>query len=92
MNLRESIIHVLSDKKAKREGLHVRHIARHIFNSNYTLFTDETELKFDDLEILKRKVNRVLANDVKKKRKNIFVRVKNPKTNKFRRGVYTLKK
>jgi len=41
MDLKDSIIQILSDKKAKREGLHVKYIARHIFNSNYTLFSDK---------------------------------------------------
>jgi hypothetical protein len=44
-----------------------------------------------DFDKLKRKVNRILANDVKKKRKNVFVKVINPKTNKYRKGVYKLK-
>jgi hypothetical protein len=88
MNLKESIIQILSDKKAKREGLHVRHIARHIRNSNNTLFSDESEIDFD---VFKKKVNRILATEVKKKRNSEFMRVKNPKTNKFRKGVYKLK-
>ena len=63
-------------------------IAGHIHNLNNNLFSDVNENGFDNL---KRKVNRVLANDVKKKRNNLFVKVKNPKTNKFRKGVYKLK-
>jgi hypothetical protein len=88
MNLKESICQILSDKKAKRKGLHVKHIARHIFNNNYTLFSDKTEMNFDDF---KRKVNRILINDVKRKKNSMFVRVKNRKTKKFRKGVYRLK-
>jgi hypothetical protein len=88
MNLKESILQILSDKKAKRDGLHVKHIARHIHNLNNNLFFDVNENGF---VILKRKVNRILANDVKKKRNNLFVRVVNPKTNKFRKGYYRLK-
>jgi hypothetical protein len=34
MNLKESIYEILTDKKAKRDGLHVTHIARHIYNNN----------------------------------------------------------
>ena len=71
MNLKESICEILSDKKAKREGLHVKHIARHIYNLNNNLFADVNENGFD---ILKRKVNRILANDVKKKRNILFVK------------------
>jgi hypothetical protein len=91
MNLKESICQILSDKKAKREGLHVKHIARHIFNNNYTLFPCKTEMKFDDFDKFKKKVNRILINDVKRKKNSMFVRVKNQKTNKFRKGVYRLK-
>ncbi len=87
MNLKESIRQILSDKKAKRDGLHVKHITRHIHNSNNTLFSDLNVMDFDKL---KRKINRVLANDVKKKN-NVFVKVINPKTNKFRKGYYKLK-
>jgi hypothetical protein len=88
MNLRESIIQILSDKKAKKEGLHVKHIARHIFNSNRLLFSDEPEL---DYEKLKDRVNRILLYDVNKKRKNRFARVINPKTNKYRKGRYKIR-
>lgn len=89
MSLRESIIKILSDKKAKREGLHVKHIARHIFNSNNNLFSNESEVDFDTL---KNRVNRILLYDIKKKRKAIFVRVLNPKAKKYRKGWYKLKK
>jgi hypothetical protein len=88
MNLKDSIFQILSDKKAKRDGLHVKHIARHIYNMNNTLFTNGNEIDFD---ILKKKVNRILANDVKKKRKNVFMKVLNPKTDKLRKGYYKLK-
>ena len=88
MNLKESIIQILADKKAKQNGLHVKHIARHIHNLNNNLFSDVNENGFD---ILKRKVNRILANDARKKRKNMFMKVINPKTNTFRKGFYKLK-
>ena len=84
MNIRESIFQILSDKKAKRDGLHVKHITRHIYNLNNNLFSNGNE---NDFDILKRKVNRINANDVKKKRKNVFIKVKNPKTDKFRKGI-----
>lgn len=89
MKLKESILQILSDKKAKRDGLHVKHIARHIHNLNNNLFSVLSENDFDNL---KRKVNRILANDVKKKRNGVFVKVLNPKTNKYRKGFYRLKK
>ncbi|MDD4192473.1 MAG: hypothetical protein PHI28_14165 [Mangrovibacterium sp.] len=88
MNLKESICEILSDKKAKRYGLHVRHIALHICNHNNNLFSVVNENDFDNL---KRKVNQILSADVKKKRNNLFVKVVNPKTNKFRKGYYRLK-
>jgi hypothetical protein len=88
MHLKESISQILSDKKAKREGLHVSHIAKHIYNLNNNLFSN---LNSFDINVLKRKINRILANDVKKKRDNMFTKVINPKTNKFRKGFYKLK-
>ena len=89
MNLKESILQILSsDKKVKMQGLHIRHIALHICNHNNNLFSAVNETDFD---ILKRKVNRILANDVKKRRNNLFVKVVNPKTKKFRKGYYRLK-
>jgi len=88
MNLKESIYEILTDKKAKRDGLHVTHIARHIYNNNNSLFPDGNDVRYDFLKI---KVNRILANDVKKKRNNAFMKVMNPKTNKFRKGYYKLK-
>jgi len=87
-NLSESIIQILSNKKAKKEGLHVKHIARHIYNNNRLLFTDEPEL---DYEKLKDRVNRILLYDVNKKRNNRFARVINPKTNKYRKGRYKIR-
>jgi hypothetical protein len=92
MDLKESICQILSDKKAKREGLHVKYIASHIFNNNYTLFYNKTEMKFDNFDTFKKKINRILINDVKRKKNSIFVRVKNRKTKKFRKGVYRLKR
>jgi len=88
MKLKESILLILSDKKAKPDGLHVKHSARHIYNINNNLFSARNEIDFVNL---KRKVNRILANDVKKKKKNIFMKVINPKTNKYRKGYYKLK-
>ena len=88
MNLKESIREILSDRKVKVEGLHVKHITMHILNMNNNLFSEGSHI---DFAVFKRKVNRILANDVKKKRKNVFMRVKNPKTNKFKRGYYKIK-
>jgi hypothetical protein len=86
MHLKESIQKILSDKKVKKEGLHVKYIAIHVLNLNNTLFSEGNDISFD---VFKRKVNRILANDVKKK-KNVFTRVISPKTNKFRKGYYKL--
>lgn len=52
------------------------------------LFSDGNEIDFENL---KRKINRILANDVKKKKKNVFMKVINPKTAKFRKGYYKMK-
>ena len=88
MNLKENIVQILSDKKARREGLHVKHIARHIYNANHLLFPDDAEVDYDKL---KERVNRLLLYDIKKNRKRTFSRVINPKTNKYRKGRYKLK-
>jgi len=87
VDLKETIREILSDKKVKREGLHVKYIAMHVLNINSTLFSVGNDIGFDGL---KRKVNRILANDVKKRRNNVFMKVVNPKTNKYRKGVYKL--
>lgn len=87
MELKESVKKCLSHPKAKKDGLHVKHIARFIINENKTLFTDESEFEF---EAIKKKVNALLLREVKKK-KSDFKRIKNPKTNKFRKGFYKLK-
>ena len=88
MNIKESIKIILSDKKAKHQGLHVKHIARHILNMNNNLFANES-LSYEALRI---KVNRLLLYDVNKKKGNLFTRVINSKTNKYRKGYYRLKK
>ncbi|MFW6327009.1 MAG: hypothetical protein ACOC2F_01720 [Bacteroidota bacterium] len=87
MNIKESIRFILSDKKAKHQGLHVKHITRHILNMNNNLFASESL----GYEALKLKVNRILLYDVKKKKGSMFARVINTKTNKYRKGRYRLK-
>ena len=87
MELRVLIRNVLSLVKAKKDGLHVKHIARIIINESRTLFSDESEFNFDDI---KRKVNAILLQDIRKKNSE-FKRVKNPKTKKYRKGVYKIK-
>lgn len=52
-------------------------------------FTKEFKLNAVELSYSRKNIVE-LANDVKK-RKNIFMRVKNPKTNKFEKGYYKLK-
>ena len=47
MNLKESIQKILSDKKVKREGLHVKFIAMHVLNINNTLFSEGNDISFD---------------------------------------------
>jgi hypothetical protein len=88
MKIRESVKIILSDKKARQQGLHVKHITRHILNMNSNLFNAAQN---PDYEALKAKVNRMLLYDVKKKKNSLVARVINPKTNKFRKGWYRLK-
>jgi hypothetical protein len=88
MKIKDSVKLILSDKKARQTGLHVKHIARHILNMNNNLFSDGENLNFESVKV---KVNRILLYDVRKKRGSLFVRVINPKTKKFRKGVYKLK-
>lgn len=87
MDIRMSIKAILSDATARKNGLHVDHITRHIINGNRTLFSDESEF---DFETIKRKVNALLLREIKKK-KGEYKRVINPKTKKYRKGVYKLK-
>jgi hypothetical protein len=88
MDIREHVIKILSDKKARQTGLHVKHIARHILNMNNNLFSAEENLS---LESMKGKVNRMLLYDIRKKKGSQFARVINPKTNKYRKGIYKMK-
>ncbi len=88
MKIKESVKRILSDKKARQTGLHVKHITQHILNMSNTLFSEGENLSF---ESLKTKVNRILLYDIRKKKGSLFARVKNPKTKKFRKGVYKLK-
>ena len=88
MELRASIREILSDKRTKTDGLHVKYIARHILNNNRTLFPDENDISF---EVLKQRINAILLYDINS-RKSEFARVINTKTNKYRKGVYKLKK
>jgi len=87
MVLRESVREILSEKKIRRDGLHVKHIARHVINQNRTLFSDEQELAYD---AIKSRINQMLLYDANRKTGE-FTRVKNPKTKKYRKGVYRLK-
>ncbi|MDD4144356.1 MAG: hypothetical protein PHN68_06955 [Prolixibacteraceae bacterium] len=88
MELRDSIREILSDKKTKTDGLHVKYIASHILNNSRTLFPDENDPTF---EVLKQRINGILLYDINSKNSE-FERVTNPKTNKYRKGVYKLKK
>lgn len=87
MHLKESICKILSDKKLKKGGLHVKHIAIHILNSHNTLFNDGNDIDFEEF---KRKINQILASDVRKKKNSQFSKVLNSKTNKFKKGYYKL--
>ena len=82
--MKELIKKILSEKDAK-EGLHVRMIAERILMSGAS-----GDMSID--EVL-RKVTQILNREVKKKNAadKDFARVKNPKTGKFRAGVYKLR-
>ncbi len=69
MNLRDSVKLILSDKKARKQGLHVKHITRHILNINNNLFSNEKTLSF---ESLKEKVNKILLYDIHKNKNSQF--------------------
>ena len=87
MDIRNSVKIILSDKKARQTGLHVKHKDRHILNMNNNLFS---EAETNRLESLKVKGNRMLIYDVRKKKGSQFARVINPKTKKYRKGVYKM--
>lgn len=82
--MKELIKKILSEKDAK-EGLHVRMIAERVLMSGAS-----GDMSID--EVL-RKVTQILNREVKKKNAadKDFARVKNPKTGKFRAGVYKLR-
>lgn len=76
---------MLSEKENKKEGLHVSEIADRIIaaNSNQTLGQDKSQLQT--------KINGILLTDINRKSGNEFSKVKNPKTNKFKKGFYKIK-
>lgn len=89
MDIRESVRIILSEKKARQHGLHVKHITSHILNMNRNLFSDDVNPCYQKLKI---KINSLLLYDVKKKKGRQFSRVINPKTEKYRKGWYKLVK
>jgi len=87
-DIRNMIDSILSEKDAKN-GLHVTAISIHIFNQTIDLFAlPEDKPKY---EVLKKRVNAILAAEVKKKKGGKYRKVKNPKTGKNRKGYYKLK-
>ena len=86
-NTRNLIESLLSEKEAKK-GLHVNAISTHIYNETIDLFVlPEGKVNY---EVLKKKVNAILASEVKKKKGGKYLKVKNPKTGKNRKGFYKL--
>jgi hypothetical protein len=83
--LKEKIKEILSLKVA-RNGLHVNAIATTVINMTKTLFDDTP-----DKGKVKARINSILYRE-SEKRKGMVSRVKNPKTNKFRKGVYKLRR
>lgn len=86
LNLKEEIKKVLNEKKI--EGLHVSEITDRIIASNNNLFTAS---ELPEKEQLIKKINGILHSDVNKKSGNEFSKVKNHKTNKFKKGYYKIK-
>jgi hypothetical protein len=82
-SIKESIIEILSENK---QGLHVRDITTHLTNKYSSDLFQESKLEYE--KILE-KVNRILANDVKKGANSIFSKVKEAGKNK--KGKYRLK-
>jgi hypothetical protein len=83
---KESIYDVL--EQAGRRGLHITSITLLLVN-RFTQLFDEAPL---DKNKVKLKVRRILLYEVQKKRNGLFVRVKDPKTQKYRRGRYRVAK
>lgn len=73
---------ILSDKDTKA-GLHISNIVDRIVLLN--------EGGDDNKETITKRVQTILSQDVRKKGTNVFVKVKNSKTGKERRGYYKLK-
>ncbi|MDR1884254.1 MAG: hypothetical protein LBR26_15960 [Prevotella sp.] len=83
---KESVSEILAESK---DGLHVKDITTHLINKySNDLFNQSEHLDYE--KVLKR-VNGILANDVKKGINSIFSKVKNPKTKKDKKGEYKLK-
>jgi hypothetical protein len=81
---KESIREVLDGAKY---GLYVDDIATQLVNKFSDVFSEKEPLEF---EKVKSKSNGILLSETKKPN-GIFTKVKNPKTNKYKKGIYKLK-
>ena len=90
IELREKIKNVLSEKDTKN-GISIDEITHRIVNSSMNLFDQANETYNVDLIKLKSSINAILSNESNKP-KGEYSKVKNPKTNKFRKGIYKIKK
>lgn len=88
MEIKEEIRKVLSEKENKRVGLHISEIADKIIAAKNNLFSGN---ELPDKVQLQTRINGILLSDVNKKSGSEFSKVKNPKTNKFRKGFYKVR-
>lgn len=88
MDIKEEIRKILSEKENKKEGLHVSKITDRIIEVNNNLFSGS---ELHGKEQLQSKINGILLSDINKKSGSEFSKVKNSKTNKFKKGFYKIK-
>lgn len=91
IELRDKIKEVFSEKEAMKNGLSIENAFGIIVNTSKNLFNQEDESYNVDLSKLKSRINAILSNESNKPDGD-YSKVKNPKTNKFRKGIYKIKK
>lgn len=91
IELREKIKNVLSEKDSTKNGLSIESIFGRIVNTSKDLFNQDDESYNVDLSKLKGRINAILSSESIKANGD-YSKVKNPKTNKFRKGIYKIKK
>lgn len=84
-NLRDLIESILSEMNARKAGKHVNEIALRIFEGQPGGLYDDPLIDPLPYEYIKKKVNSILAADVKKIIGGTFSKVSNPKTKKTKK-------